>query len=188
MSAASVCDVASAVSSVPIERPPRRTVTLSATAVTSCSLCEMKMIVRPSAAIARNVSNSTVRLLRCEHRGRLVEDQHPRVPIEGLEDLDPLLLADRELPDPGAWIDGEPVARPELGHSLLDHAGMEAERAPDVPMVAEDDVLRDRERLHQPEVLVHHADARIERVAGRMELRRPAVELELALVCAGRAR
>ena len=46
-------------STVAIERPPRSTVTRSATAFTSCSLCEMKITVRPSAAISRSVSNST---------------------------------------------------------------------------------------------------------------------------------
>ena len=39
-------------------RPARSTVTRSETAVTSCSLCEMKITVRPSSAIARSVSKS----------------------------------------------------------------------------------------------------------------------------------
>ena len=47
-------------------------------------------------------------------------------------------------------------------------------------MVAEHDVLRDRERLDEAEVLVHHEDPRVERVAWRMELHRPAVEEDLA--------
>ena len=59
ISAASERGVASAVSTVAIERPPRSTVTRSATAFTSCSLCEMKITVRPSSAISRSVSNST---------------------------------------------------------------------------------------------------------------------------------
>ena len=58
MSAASERGVAVAVSTVSIVLPSRSTVTRSATAFTSCSLCEMKMIVRPSPAITRRVSNS----------------------------------------------------------------------------------------------------------------------------------
>ena len=58
MSAASSRGVAPAVSTVAIERPPRSTVTRSATAFTSFSLCEMKITVLPSAAIARSVSKS----------------------------------------------------------------------------------------------------------------------------------
>ena len=97
--------VASAVADGRDDRPPRSTVTRSATAITSWSLCEMKMIVRPSAAIARSVAKSPSRLLRRQHRRRLVEDQDARVAVERLEDLHPLLLADRELPDPRARVD-----------------------------------------------------------------------------------
>ena len=43
-----------------------------------------------------------LRLLRREHRGRLVHDQNPRLAVERLQDLDPLLLADGQLPDPRA--------------------------------------------------------------------------------------
>ncbi len=58
MSAVSDCGVASAVFTVPTRRPARSTVTRSETAITSCSLCEMKMTVRPSPAIWRSVSKS----------------------------------------------------------------------------------------------------------------------------------
>ena len=43
-----------------------------------------------------------VDLLRGEDGGRLVHDQDPGAAVEELEDLDPLLLADRQLPDLGA--------------------------------------------------------------------------------------
>ena len=49
-------------------------------------------------------------------------------------------------------------------------------------MVAEHDVLRDGERLDQAEVLVHHEDARVERVARRVEMDAAAAERDLALV------
>ena len=44
--------------SVATALPPRSTVTRSATAFTSCSLCEMKITVLPSAAIVRSVPKS----------------------------------------------------------------------------------------------------------------------------------
>ena len=37
-----------------------------------------------------------LRLLRCQYRGRLVEDEDARVAVQGLQDLDPLLPADGE--------------------------------------------------------------------------------------------
>ena len=58
ISVASECGVASAVWTVASAFPARSTVTRSETAFTSLSLCEMKMTVRPSAAISRSVTNS----------------------------------------------------------------------------------------------------------------------------------
>ena len=58
ISTASERRVASLVATVATFLPARSTVTRSETAFTSCSLCEMKTIVRPSSAITRSVSNS----------------------------------------------------------------------------------------------------------------------------------
>jgi hypothetical protein len=44
-----------------------------------------------------------------ENRCRLVEDQHLGVPDQGLDDLHPLLHADRELFDQGIGVDAQPV-------------------------------------------------------------------------------
>ena len=44
---------------------------------------------------------------RRQHRRRLVEDQHARVAVERLQDLDALALADRQRRDDRAGIDGE---------------------------------------------------------------------------------
>ena len=40
------------------------------------------------------------RLLGRQHRGRLIQHEDPRVAVDGLQDLDTLLLADGELVDP----------------------------------------------------------------------------------------
>jgi hypothetical protein len=45
-----------------------------------------------------------------EHRGRLVEDQQAGVAVERLEDLDPLLEADREVLDQRVGVDRQPGA------------------------------------------------------------------------------
>ena len=121
-------------------------------------------------------------LLWREHRGRLVHDQDARVPVERLQDFDALLLADRELPDLRLRIDREPVALAQLLDAPLGGRRTQDDAATLASMVAEDDVLRDRERLDQPEVLVHHADARVEGVAWRVEADTLAVELDLTLV------
>ena len=123
-----------------------------------------------------------VRLLRREHRRRLVHDEDPRVAVERLQDLDPLLLADRELPDARARVDGEAVRLAELRDAPLDRRRVDEEPATLAAVVAEHDVLGDGERLDEPEVLVHHADAGVEGIPRRMEVHLLAVELDLALV------
>src|SRR5581483_4172708 len=123
-----------------------------------------------------------LRLLRREDRRRLVEDQAAGLAIERLQDLDPLLLAERQLPDTRARIDGDPVPLAELGDAALDPAWMHEKALPLTAVVAEDDVLGDRERRDEAEVLVHHPDPRVEGVPGRPEVDRPAAEQDLALV------
>ena len=85
-----------------------------------------------------------------------------RVACQRLQDLDPLLLADRQLPDLGRRADLQAVALAErrdlLVHRLVAHAAAATEH----------DVLGDRERGHQVEVLVHHADPLRQRVARRV--------------------
>ena len=131
--------------------------------------------------MARERDEQPLRLLRREDRGGLVEDQDARLAVERLQDLDPLLLTDRELPDPRVRVDRHPVALGELLDAARDDPVPEKERAADVPL-AEDDVLGDRERLDETEVLVHHPDPGVERVLRRRERDGPPEELDLALV------
>ena len=86
----------------------------SATAITSSSLCVTKMTDLALAGHPPQRGEQPLGLLRGEHRGRLVEDQHARVAVERLEDLHALLLADRELPGARAGVDVEAVALGEL--------------------------------------------------------------------------
>src|SRR5262249_53533942 len=78
--------------------------------------------------------------------------------------------------------DPHAVARVSRADAPHDRAAGEPEGPPRVAVVAEDDVLSDRERLDEPEVLVHHPDAGVERVARRVEVDLLAVEVDLALV------
>src|SRR5262249_18174190 len=80
----------------------------------------------------------------------------------------------------GARVDVEPVPLRELADAPLDPARVQPERLAVPPVIPEHDVLRDGERLDEPEVLVHHADARVEGVARRLELDRLPVEMDLA--------
>ena len=75
--------------------PRRSTVIRSAISSTSFSLCVMKTIDLPSACRLRDDREQLGRLLRRQHRRRLVEDQDLGAAVERLQDLDPLLLARR---------------------------------------------------------------------------------------------
>ena len=118
-------------------------------------------------------------LLRREHRGRLVEDEDPGAAVEELQDLDPLLLADAELPDLRPGIDPQPELGGEAGDLGLRAARVEEEARLGEP---EQDVLGHGLRRDQREVLVDHPQAGLDRVARRPEHDRPAVEADLALV------
>ena len=99
-------------------------------------------------------------LLGGEDGGGLVEDQDAGVLGQDLEDLHPLLLAHRQLPDAGGGVDRQVVALTQLVDALLDLAPGHRARTP------QGQVLGHREGGHQTEVLVDHADARGDGVAG----------------------
>ncbi len=120
-------------------------------------------------------------LLRRQHGGRLVEDQHLRLAVQRLQDLDPLEDADREVPHPRPGVDLEPVPLGELLHGP--HGRAAVEQAAGAPRLgAVDDVLGHRHRREQPERLVHHAHPGGDGLDGRAEGDRPAVDPDLALV------
>ena len=103
-----------------------------------------------------------VHFLRCEHRGRLVEDQEVGSTIEDLEDLDALLQAQGNVLDASPGLDGDGETLLELANALLDGPVVEDRTA---ALVAQDDVLGNGERRHQHEVLVDHPDAERDGVA-----------------------
>ncbi len=98
-----------------------------------------------------------------QHGSRLVEDQHARIAVERLKDLHALALADREIADPRIGIDGEPEARgdPEQLRPRLLPARAQAEQR----LGTDDDIVEHGEIGGQREMLMHHADARLDRGA-----------------------
>ena len=66
----------------------------------SWSLCVMKMIAWPCSFRRASTFVELGDALRRQHRRRLVEDQHPRAAPERLDDLDLLLVAEREVGGP----------------------------------------------------------------------------------------
>src|SRR5699024_4982637 len=120
-------------------------------------------------------------LLRCQHSGRLVEDQDLGVLDQRLQDLDTLLDTDRYVRDLGGRVDGESVPLRQFTDEPCRLVSAEYAGQPGL-LVAEHDVLGDREHRDEHEVLVHHADPGIDRIAGAVDRCRFAVEQDLAFV------
>ena len=141
----------------------------------------MKITDLPLARQAAHDLEQLARLLRRQHGGRLVEDQDVGAAVERLQDLDPLLLADRDVLDPRGRVDREPVALRDLAHALA--RALEVEEDAAVRRLGrEHDVLGDRHHRDQHEVLVHHPDAGVDRLPRRPELDLAALDVDLALV------
>ncbi|CAB4815913.1 unannotated protein [freshwater metagenome] len=111
-------------------------------------------------------------LLRSEHCGGLIEDQHGGLTLECLQDLDPLLFADGQLPHLRRWVDRQAELLAECADALLGLLAAEG------PFLAEHDVLGDGERGHQMKVLVHHSDPARDRVAWRRQLHPPTGDVD----------
>ena len=132
----------------------------------------------PLGGVRAQELEEAARLLRRQHRGRFVHHQDPRVAVQRLEDLDLLLKPDGELVDPRVGIEVEAEARDQVARPLARPADVE-QRAP-MRLRAQDQVLGDGQRLDQHEVLVHHPDPRVDRVAGAAHGHGAAVDLDLA--------
>ena len=74
----------------------------------------------PGGGHVAHAGEEPIGLLRREHGGRLVENEDLCAAVEGFQDLDPLALPERQLPDPRPRIDGHLEAIGRLGNRLLD--------------------------------------------------------------------
>jgi hypothetical protein len=107
-------------------------------------------------------------LLRRQHRRRLVEDQDVGVSVERLHDLDALLLADPDVLDESARLHREVERLRHVGDAPFRCRLVEEDAFLD-RLRPEHDVLGDRHHGDEHEVLVHHADPGLDRVARRAE-------------------
>ena len=125
-----------------------------------------------------------VGLLGRQHGGGFVEDEDPRIAIERLEDLDPLLPADRQRAHLGLGVDLEAEPAAELDDPAVRLVAVE-EEAVGHRLLAEEDVLGDGQDGDEHEVLVDHADAAGDGVGRAGDPDRRPVEEDLALVGRG---
>jgi len=92
-----------------------------------------------------------------------------------------VLHADGEILDLGVGIELEPEPGRYLPHQLSSRVEIEPATCTG-RLVAEDDVLRDREHRNQHEVLMHHADSGGHRISRAGEMLLHPVEKNLALL------
>ena len=171
-------------SMVSMVEPSRMIVVASATAAISPSLWLMMMLVTPSSRRPRMRREQVLGVVVVQRGGGLVEDQQAHVLGERLGDLHELLLAHAELPDRGhgllAQSDAlEQLGGPGVGLVPADHAALGL-------LVAEEDVLGDRQVGHQGELLVDDHDALGLGVVDGREADGAAAVVDLALVAASR--
>ena len=129
----------------------------------------MKTMLRPLAQAAEH-RKQALHLGRRQGRGRLVENDDARAGKQHAGELDQLLQADRQSADASPRIDIDAEAG-EMAARLLRHAPPVDESGPVHRLRAEEDVLGDRQIRRDAQLLMHHADARGERIAGGAEVR-----------------
>ncbi len=122
-----------------------------------------------------------IRFLRRKGTCRFIEDEKARAEAKRLDELDALLFAHGKLPDIGIGLDGQVVPFRNLGNAFFYTGKIEPEI-----LVAflqpEGDVFRDSHVRHEHEMLVDHANARGKGIGRRLELHRPAIDENPALV------
>jgi hypothetical protein len=120
-------------------------------------------------------------LARGEHGGRLVEDEDGGVAVQRLQDLDALALARGERRHACARVDREAVASAEFANARFGRATVEQPESS--RLRTEHHVGRDRHRVEEAEVLVHHPDSRGDRLEWAGEGHGSAIDVDLAAVC-----
>lgn len=98
---------------------------------------------------------------RGQHAGGFVQDQDVGAAIQGLEDLDPLLVTDRQILDQFVGIDLQFVFLRQALQFLPRPRQRGAQQRP--VLGPQDDVFQHCEILHQLEMLEYHADAGADR-------------------------
>ena len=125
--------------------------------MTSLNLWVMNKIVRPRAFNSGDDAEQFLDLGRRQHGGRLVEDENAGVEGERLEDFDALPLTNRQGRNPRIGIKIEMVARDQF-RRLSPHRFAVGHESQSPRLAIEIEILRDRHRRNQFEVLMHHPD------------------------------
>ena len=149
----------------PATRPWRSTTQRWVSARTSLSLCEMKMMPKPLRRHGAQRHEQAVDLGRRQHRGRLVEDQDAHAAKQRLDDLQPLLLADRQRRRRA----GRDRAPGRIAARCASRPASPPARSsrPPLPGRPTSRLSSTRQPRREVEMLVHHADAGGERIGGR---------------------
>ena len=136
---------------------------------------------RPGIGELTHNRHQLIRFLRGEHRGWFIENKDLRLARQRLDDFHALLGSHRQILNEGVGIQIEAETRRDLAHRLAGTlAADDSGRAG--RLEAQRDRLGDREDGDEHEVLVHHADARRNRVAGALERHGLTVNEDLPLV------
>ncbi|MPM55725.1 hypothetical protein SDC9_102522 [bioreactor metagenome] len=113
-----------------------------------------------------------------EGRGRLVQHQQLRPPVQGLEDFNALLRAHGDLGDGLIQLHIQPVALRQLKNFLFPR--LSADENTLGMLVPQNDVFKDRHGLHQHEMLMHHADAQPDGLGRGIDFHPLALEINAA--------
>ena len=117
-------------------------------------------------------------LLWGEGRSGLVQDQNISTAIQRLQDLNALLHADGNIFNLRVRVYGKTVTFGYFHHVLSRRNHVQFYAAG--RLGPQNDILRDRKRLYQHEVLVYHADSGVDGIAGIVHLDLFAVNQDIA--------
>src|SRR5438445_2781322 len=118
-------------------------------------------------------------LMRREHSGGLVENEHPRASQQQFEDLHLLLFSDREPPRGGPWIHGQAVAAGHLLNPPGDHPMIQHGRK---VRQEEGDIFDHTQRWTERELLKEHPDAQAAGIVWGADLDSAIAELNRACI------
>lgn len=104
-------------------------------------------------------------LLRSQHRCRLVENKYLVFAVEHFEYFGALLHTDGHILDDRIWIDAQSVLIAQLNYLFARLILFKKARLT-CRLIAEDDVIENREALNKLEVLVHHSDTEAVGIVG----------------------
>ena len=121
-----------------------------------------------------------VDLLRSQHGGGFIEDQHIIFPVEHLQDLGTLLHTHGDILYQCVGVNMQAVFLAQLQH-LLPRLLLLQEAQLTHRLHAHDDIVQYGEAFHQLEVLVHHADAQVVGIVGVADAHLLPVHADLAL-------